>query len=85
MSAIESKTKPKESKLKTELKQYHKKTLDVFGGLELPYEVRMQKKVDDFLRKAKEDKQPILKIIKTMVRIPVVVRDSSGKVCEKTF
>jgi hypothetical protein len=77
-----------ESKLKTELKSYHKKTLDAFEkeNLEAPYEVRMQKKhVDDFLRRAKEDKTPILKIIKTMKRIPIVVRDENGKAVKKDY
>jgi hypothetical protein len=77
-----------ESKLKTELRDYHKKTIELFEkeNLEIPYEVRMQKKhVDDFLRRAKEDKTPILKIIKTMKRIPIVVRDENGKAVKKDY
>ena len=69
--------------------QYHKKTLDAFEKekLEIPYDVRQQKMfVDDFLRKAKEDKQPIQKIITTMKRIPKVERDpKTGKGREKGF
>jgi hypothetical protein len=69
--------------------QYHKKTLDTFEKekLEIPYDVRQQKMfVDDFLRKAKEDKQPIQKIITTMKRIPKVERDpKTGKAEKKDF
>ncbi len=42
-------------------------------------------RVDDFLRKAKEDKRPIQKIITTMKRIPKVVRDSNGHPSKKDY
>jgi hypothetical protein len=75
----ETKTKPKkESPLLTELRQYQKKTVELFTkeGVELPNDIAGQKRhVDDFVRKVKEDKGPIQKIITTMKRIPKVVRD----------
>lgn len=85
---MSTENKTSESKLRTELRQYQKKTLDAFGkeNLEIPYEVRSQKIfVDDFLRKVKEDKQPIQKIITHMKRRPVVVRDKTGKAEKKDF
>jgi len=85
-----SKTKEKEeSKLKTELRDYHKKTFEAFRkeNAEIPNAIEMQKaRVDDFLRKAKEDITPILKIIKTMKRIPIIERDEkTGKAIQKDF
>lgn len=80
----ESKEKPnlkakKESPLLTELRQYQKKTIESFAKepqAKLPDDLAAQKKyVDDFVRKVKEDKGPIQKIITTMKRIPKVVRD----------
>lgn len=87
MSDVKNKTES-ESKLKTELGQYQKKTYDAFAKeeLEVPDNIRSQKMfVDDFLRKAKEDKQPIQKIITHMKRRPVVVRDKTGKAEKKDF
>jgi hypothetical protein len=81
-------TTESESKLKTELRQYHKKTLELFAkdNLDLPYDVAKQKdRVNDFLRRAREDKGPILKIITTMKRIPKVVRDSNGHAIKKDY
>jgi hypothetical protein len=79
----------KESKLKTELREYQKKTYDAFEKeeLEVPDNIRSQKMfVDDFLRKVKEDKQPIQKIIQTIKRIPKVERDpKTGKAEKKDF
>ncbi len=91
MSTSNIESKPNESKLKTELKAYHKKTLEAFGkenlANDLPYELSTQKRrVDDFLRRAKEDKQPIQKIITYMKRIAKVVRDDiDGKAVKKDF
>lgn len=90
-SETKSESKPnnnKESPLKTELREYQKNTLELFGKekLELPSEISTQiKYVNDFLRKAKEDKQPIQKVITYMKRIPKVVRDSTGKAGNKDF
>jgi hypothetical protein len=83
MSAIEPEDKPKpkpkpESPLLTELKQYQNKTIELFTkeGLQLPQDIAGQKMyVEDFVRKVKEEKAPIQKIITTMKRIPKVVRD----------
>ena len=85
-TVIESKTKTetetnkpqKESALRAELRNYQKKTVELFTkeGVELPNDIAGQKRhVDDFVRKVKEDKGPIQKIITTMKRIPKVVRD----------
>jgi hypothetical protein len=85
--AAETKTKS-ESKIKTELRQYQKKTLEAFEkeDVKLPYELAIQKmRVDDFLRKAKEDQAPIQKIIQTMKRIPKVVYDKDGKATKKEY
>ena len=87
MSTTETKTE--ESTINTELRNYHKKTVDAFtkAGLDLPYEVRVNKMfVDKFLSMAKEDKGPILKIIKTMKRIPIIIRDNeTGKAIRKDY
>lgn len=90
MSTTETESKTEaESKIKTELRNYHKKTIEAFtkAGLDVSYDVRANKKfVDDFLRKVKEDKQPIQKIILTMKRIPIVIRDpKTGKAEKKDF
>jgi hypothetical protein len=88
MSTSNNENKPNESKLKLELKAYHKKTLELFASqnLDLPYDVKIQKmRVDDFLRRAKEDKAPIQKIITYMKRIPKVVRDEKGIAIKKDF
>jgi hypothetical protein len=96
---MSTETNSKESKIKAELRQYHSKTLQAFNkeglntnleshsGSDLPYDVRVQKdRVNDFLRRAKEDKQPIEKIIRTMKRIPIVERDpKTGKAERKDF
>lgn len=41
--------------------------------------------LNDFLRKVKEDKQPIQKIIMTMKRLPKVVYDKDGKPHKKDY
>jgi hypothetical protein len=89
-NTTETKDKEKESKLKTELRQYQKKTFDSFAKEELadeiPHAVEYEKMcVDDFLRKVKEDKGPIQKIITYMKRMPKVVRDEKGIATEKDF
>jgi hypothetical protein len=96
---MSTETNSKESKIKAELRQYHSETFEAFSkeglntnleshsGSDLPYDVRVQKdRVNDFLRRAKEDKQPIQKIIRTMKRIPIVERDpKTGKAERKDF
>ena len=78
----------KESKIKTQLKAYQNKTLEAFAkqGVTLPKDLARHKmRVDDFLRRAKEDQAPIQKIIQTMKRIPKVVYDKDGKAIKKEY
>ena len=84
-----------ESKIRTELKNYQQETFDAFeklepelkAKLELPHDVTQQKIfLDTFLSRVKEDKMPLQKIIMTMKRIPIVVRDeSTGIATRKDF
>ena len=89
MATEQSKEKEKsESKIKTDLRQYQKKTFEVYAkeGMNPPPEVTAKKRqVDKFLSKAKEDQGPIQKIIQTMKRIPKVVYDKDGKAVKKDF
>ena len=82
-----------ESQIRTELKNYQQKTFEAFEKLEpelkvkleLPHDLTQQKIfLDTFLSKAKEDKAPLQKIIMTMKRIPIVVREN-GIATQKDF
>ena len=88
MSAKDTKSN-KESSLRKELKDYQNKTFQLYikEGAKPPRDIIHQKMhVDDFLRRVKEDKQPIQKIITYMKRIPKVVRDpNTGKAEKKDF
>lgn len=88
-----NKPKAKESKLKAELRQYQKKTLDAYGKAgvanKIPYDIHgklyNKNQLNDFLRKVKEDEQPIQKIIMTMKRIPKLEYDKDGKPHKKDY
>ena len=82
-----------ESKLKAELRQFHKKTLDAFRKAgcadEIPNDIQAKlngkNQLNDFLRRANEQQAPIQKIIQTMKIVPNVVYDKDGKAVKKDY
>ena len=73
----------KESPIITQIRGYQKKTFDAYckAGVadKVPYDIYAKRnnigQLNDFLRKVKEDKGPIQKIIQTMKRLPKVEHD----------